>query len=235
MSSFRPDVVSVAKKFLPGLLGRELAFEADADADSSIGPSIDAAPETPVESGDAREAQPDTRTLRAEEIEALESDAYQRGLADHHDIEERLTKACHALEGISEEIARSQTEWLSVHRDRMLDLALEIARSWVGEDLSNDSSRYARVLDRALESCQENEPQRVRLHPEDLARLDSSRVESWRDEGGLDLAADDSLMPGEFIVEARSGVVDARGASIVARLRDVLCEEARERSSEVEA
>jgi flagellar biosynthesis/type III secretory pathway protein FliH len=171
-------------------------------------------------------------------IEALEREAFERGVASSRKESEALERACAALEAGAAGLRRTSHARLLAHRELMLDLAAEIATAWTGRQLALDRELLARVLDRALESVRSQGPDRLLLSVEDAASLleaAEERVEHWRTDHRLELVEEPSLQPGEFRIEAHQGSVDGRRETVRTHLREVLAEALGEQTAGVGA
>lgn len=222
MSSFRRDAGPGPRVFVPtsvgggGGRGAERGFAVRRAPEPEDGPPL----AEPVE------PQPPER-FTAEQVEALERDAFERGAASVRKANDALDRACEALEAGASGLRAASIERITAHRSLLLDLASEIATAWVGSRLEVDGALLGRVVDRAIEGAESLSPDRLRLHPADLARLlevAEERIERWRERYGLELVEDPSLAAGELHIEARQGSIDGRHEGVRDRLREALAE-----------
>lgn len=227
MSSFRPDPTTARRGFVPdrfeaGAPGGAdfVGAMAEAGASSSIAASVDPSRVEPT--------RPEPTVVWTDDrVEALEREAFERGVASSRKQSEALERACAALEAGAAGLRRTSHARLLAHRELMLDLASEIATAWVGRELALDRELLGRALDQALEGVRSLEPDRLLLSVEDAASLleaAEERVEHWRTEHRLELVEEPSLQPGEFRIEARQGSIDGRLESVRTRLREGLAE-----------
>lgn len=238
MSSFRPDPAIVRRGFVadrfaagasggPGFVGAA----AEVGASASVATAIDSS------RADSTEDEPPV-VWTEERIEALEREAFERGVASSRKQSEALDRACAALEAGAAGLRRASHARLLAHRELMLDLAAEIATAWTGRQLALDRGLLARVLDQALESVRSLGPDRLLLSVEDAASLleaAEERVEHWRIDHRLELVEEPSLQPGEFRIEAQQGSVDGRREAVRTHLREVLSEALGEQTGGLEA
>lgn len=235
MSSFRPDPTFGRRSFVPaspfGASPPAPSFAATSTAPAAAAESIEAPPAEPG----APEPSPEVWT--AEQVEALEAEAFERGVASEKKAQDALERACAALEASAAGLRGAAVARITAQREAMLDLSSEIASAWVGSKLALDRTLLGDVLDRALESCESATPERLFLSTADRTALVESaeeRIEGWRERYGLDLVEDASLAQGDFRIEARQGAVDGRRARVLERLREALAEALTE-PTEVEA
>ncbi len=235
MSSFRPDPTITRRGFVPDrfaasvLGGQDFVAAADTAGSSRSVAADPSRAELPQDESSV--------VWTDERIDALEREAFERGVASSQKQSEALERACAALEAGAAGLRRTSHERLLAHRELMLDLAAEIATFWVGRELALDRALLVRVLDQALERARSLGPDRLLLSVEDAASLfdvAEERIEHWRVEHRLELVEEPSLQPGEFRIEARQGSVDGRLESVRERLREALAEALGEQTTRVD-
>ena len=156
---------------------------------------------------------------------ALEQAAYEKGHQSAALDFARCEQACAVFEEAALALGRVASRRLLENRETILELAAEIARHWIGEELRVDPTRYAGPLERALTLCADAPAARIHLHPEVLSSLETSLPEwlgRWSERIELELAADPALAPGAFRIEAGADAVDAHFEGFGARLRESL-------------
>ena len=137
----------------------------------------------------------------------------------------RCEKACGVFEAAAASLSRASVRRLHENREAMLELASEIARHWLGEELRLDPTRFAGPLDRALALCAGAPRARIHLHPEVIAALETSLPEwlaRWSETLEVELAGDSALAPGAFRIETETQSVDAGYETLGSRLRHAL-------------
>lgn len=137
----------------------------------------------------------------------------------------RCEQACLVFEAAAASLSRTAVRRLHENREAMLDLAGEIARHWLGEELRLDPTRFAAPLDRALALCAGAPQARIRLHPDVIAALETSLPEwlaRWSETLEVELAGDSTLAPGAFRIETETQSVDAGFETLGSRLREAL-------------
>jgi len=226
MSSFRPDPMIRGRGFMPD------RFEGESlRPPGFVGTVVEGTERAiPVgsdpSSAEAPEPEPSV-VWTPERVEALEREAFERGVASGRKESDALERACAALEAGASGLRHARHERLLAHRALMLDLVAEIATAWIGRQLAVDRELLGRVIEQALERLRPLGPDRLLLCGEDAALLleaAEERVEHWRSEHALELVEAPSLEPGEFRIEARQGSVDGRLESVRKRVRETLAE-----------
>lgn len=211
MSSFRPDPMLEALGFRPGAGG--------ARASGGFRPAAGAGARAALE----EIAQGPACT--AAQHAALEQAAFEKGLQTAQVDFERCEQACGVFEAAASAMARVSVRRLHENRETIIELAAEIARHWLGEELRLDPARYAGPLERALAVCSAASTARIHLHPEVLSALETSLPEwlnRWSEQIEVELAADAELAPGAFRIETETQSVDAGFESLGGRLREAL-------------
>lgn len=108
---------------------------------------------------------------------------------------------------------RSEAEAIAgIARGRIVDLALSMARSIVGETVSLDSALLDRIYERSLDAIGELVPVQIHVHPDDRA---ASRIDDLARRRGVEVVDD--------LAVGRAGCrVEACGVSIHATVEAAL-------------
>jgi flagellar biosynthesis/type III secretory pathway protein FliH len=125
-------------------------------------------------------------------------------------------------------LAEAQGRWLARAEVEALDLAVEMARRIVGQELRCDPSAVGAGAVAALRAAGRRRSLRVRLHPDGVAHV-RERIGALMDGaagGALELVADPALSPGDVVVETEAGQVDGRIARRLDAFRTALEQEA---------
>ncbi len=244
-AEFRPDIVRGGEgDFRPVLEAtRRVAERATRDEGTSAAGAdadgVDVDDATGKPDGVAPEARKDRDgRFTAEQVEARETEAFERGRAEARDEIERLACVCVALESAVAEWRRSEAMTLAANRTLLLDLAVEIAGQWVGRVMASDLDALGAAIDRVLVPAAEDEEAstssaeagrraRLFLHPNDhetLVAEQPDRLARWAREGSLQVATDAELESGSFRLERADRVLDGRPSVVLERLRDRLAE-----------
>jgi flagellar biosynthesis/type III secretory pathway protein FliH len=156
---------------------------------------------------------------------ALEEAAFEKGRQAAQLEFARCERACTVFEQAAAALERVSVRQLHENRETMIELAAEIARHWLGEELRLDPTRYSGPLERALALCSGASAARVHLHPDVLSALETTLPDwltRWSESLPVELAADAELAPGAFRIETATQSVDAGFASLGGRLREAL-------------
>ncbi|MGI6210042.1 MAG: FliH/SctL family protein [Anaerolineae bacterium] len=107
---------------------------------------------------------------------------------------------------------------------QLVDLALAIARKVVASELATRPELILEILARAIEQARGAGSHLIRLHPDDLDLVQPYMPQAALEAGGgqWSLVADDSLSPGDCLIETDYGVVDARILTQMAELGRLL-------------
>jgi flagellar assembly protein FliH len=103
--------------------------------------------------------------------------------------------------------------------------AVELAEAILGYELADRSKAARAALDRALSGSKGLDAVSIRMHPQDLAVLNSADLDlNGVETGGPDVAltADPALNPGDAVAELPHGFLDATISSALARVKDAL-------------
>lgn len=119
-----------------------------------------------------------------------------------------------------EELEEAYRRLVAATREDVLELAFAVARRIAGETLAADPERLRERIDEALGRLAA-EGARVLLHPETAGGL----TRSGPLPAGVEVVADATLAPGDFVIDSPRGGVDGRVDSQIARLRSAVTEE----------
>jgi flagellar assembly protein FliH len=140
--------------------------------------------------------------------------AYERGLSDGrlqatHEADRTLHQAIEALKEATRR-ADDYRKQLSAHfAEHLQVLAVAVARQIIGREVALDPSLIASLVKRALEHVPFDDAIKVRLHPEDLALLDTGTlVEPGR--GRTQWIGDPEVGRGGCVIEGPTRLIDGR-------------------------
>lgn len=131
------------------------------------------------------------RVIKADELSARPEVLGRRGRDE--------VALCLAVRSEVEELVR-------VARGRVVDLALAMARSIVGEAVSLDPALLDRIYERALAEIGELTPVLIRVHPDDRA---ASRIDELARRRGIEIVEDRAVGRAGCRVEACGVSIDA--------------------------
>jgi flagellar assembly protein FliH len=164
--------------------------------------------------------------LRVEqEIAEARIQAERRGYADGQEKAEEA-----ARKAVSEQLERFNSIMASLYQSRrsvldgaeetMIEIAYAAVCRIVGEAATTREAVVG-MISQTLSSLQQSDELIVRLHPQDLALVRNSNIESLHD-SRWQLRADSSIEIGGCIVDGASGSLDARLEVQLAKLRETL-------------
>lgn len=135
--------------------------------------------------------------------------------------QEGLGRAAAALAGVAAERERR----LSGLAGEVASLALEVARTVLGQALAADPAAVVALAERALREARERREVVVRVSPADAPALRGAegRLAALLARApGLCLREDPALRPGDVVVETEAGTIDARVEAQLAALARAL-------------
>jgi len=120
-----------------------------------------------------------------------------------------LARARQALERAAAEVAGLRQQVLADAEEHLLDLAVEIARKVLMQEIRAGRHEIEPIVREALRRAPAKREVVVRLNPKDLARMETA---SGTDEmpANVRLVPDPSIGPAECVVETAEGTVEAR-------------------------
>lgn len=119
--------------------------------------------------------------------------------------EEAAVRMGQVLHNMTDQLICSEQKIAS----QILELACDIARQVVRQELQVNTRHLRTVIGEALELMVEDGlPATVRMHPEDLALVQGALIETLGD-NAPDLLADTSISPGGCMIQSPSSTVDA--------------------------
>lgn len=132
----------------------------------------------------------------------------------------RLRATMRAAEEALDAINVNGARWVGSANEDMTALAVAIARHLIEREVAHDHALVVKLVSRALADYPIDEPVRLRVHPDDLAVLDSVK-DSELQGATMDRAtwiADPRVSRGGCVIEGRERIVDARIESALERV-----------------
>jgi len=120
-----------------------------------------------------------------------------------------LARARGALETAAARLADLQAQVLAEAEDHLLDLAVEIARKVIAQEIEAGRCDIEPIVRQALDRAPPKRECVVHLHPDDLAALEKAG-DGVADLAHLRLVTDPSVGRGECVLETAEGTVEAR-------------------------
>ena len=153
---------------------------------------------------------------------------FDAGLADAAEaIDIRERKRAGALQTTIATLAQATDDLAGDHANiidgiesQVVALAIEIARIIVGRELTTTSEPGIDALQRALQLAPDGVPAVAHLHPDDAATLGAQFIDDQVRE--LSIVIDESLVPGDCIVDINAMRIDARIGGAFERLVELM-------------
>lgn len=182
---------------------------------ASVAAGEDFAPWAGVEGGHAP-VRPAAPRAPGNDIEAIRAAAYAEGLADgRHTVEQELIAERAALGALAESLEAVQPEAPEALAAVLAEVVGRLVRQIVGEVEISDRMVRERVEAVANIVAEQGGPARMRLNPEDVARLGRSDFD-------FAVLPDPHLLPGSVVVETASGWIEHGVEAGMERLRQAL-------------
>ena len=152
--------------------------------------------------------------------EAAFEQGYRDGIEQARQHVELLAGLVQRLGQASDELLARETTARHQLEDEVVRTAFAIAEALVGHEIAQPDQRGREAIARALELAPETGLVVARVSPADYAVMgDAPTIASGR---GLELVADESVAPGDCIVDVGACRVDARIGPALERVREVL-------------
>jgi flagellar biosynthesis/type III secretory pathway protein FliH len=121
-------------------------------------------------------------------------------------------------------LAEAEERWRTRAEAEALDLAVEMARRIIGQELRCDPAAACAGAAAALRAAGRWRVLRLRLHPEAVAAAGDGgpALVAALAGGALELVADPALAPGDVVVETEGGRIDGRIGSRLESFRAAL-------------
>lgn len=117
------------------------------------------------------------------------------------------------LSRLANQLESAHASALSHLHNDMVALAMMVARHVVGDELRSNPDALLRATHAALADVVGSQGVVVRAHPDDVGTLTAAGLSTKDGARALELRSDVTLNPGDVVVEAPCGTVDARVAT----------------------
>lgn len=137
--------------------------------------------------------------------------------AEHAGILEDFSQSLNAK---LEQFEQAREAWFRAAEARYADLALEVARRALANELATSRESVLAIAHEVLAEARAGTKVRVRVNPSDVSVMEAHRAEfldSLTNLSGLEVVADNSV-DGGVVVESDDGLVDARVGSFLERI-----------------
>lgn len=149
-----------------------------------------------------------------EEFQARLDAAYRRGVDEGKELAERgLANVFRAMRQSIAELAGLKERILRESEDDLLKLSIAIARKIIQQEISADPGILAALVAAAVADCISLDRITIRLNPADFEIVNRDRhryLGVLSSETRVTLTPDDTLSPGDCVVDSVTGVIDAR-------------------------
>lgn len=154
----------------------------------------------------------DGTTLHAAELEEAFARGQREGRAEGEAaVRAELAEAGRVLREAAGQLGLAREEILGDVRANVVALALAAAKKMVQDEITARPEVLERQIHRGLDLVRPDSPVEIRVHPDDLARLQRHQGETVEDETlSLRWTADPDLEPGGFLLEGVHRIVDGR-------------------------
>jgi flagellar assembly protein FliH len=166
-------------------------------------------------------------------VEALRTEAHEQGLDEGRKAgreegarlaREELAHELEVAHTMAAELLEARHQLIAAAEPAMIRLALDVARTVIAREVETDPDILKGALTRAMLKAAGEERMRLRLHPDDVARLGDylDNLAARFASRGVDVIPDVTVGRAGVIVETRSGTVDARIDTQVAKIQQSL-------------
>ncbi len=166
----------------------------------------------------------------AVDVEAERQEAYELGLAHgREEAHSELQSATRALLDGAKQLDGLRSTLYQRQKDDLVRLALVIAEQVIGQELTANEEAIVGVVENALKSALETDSHHIRVHPDDLAVVQTHKPLFLANVHGLkeiSVEADTNVSRGGCVIESDMGEVDAsletRLAGIASQLQNAV-------------
>lgn len=138
-------------------------------------------------------------------------EGYAQGYArGHQEAMQTLEQILDGFQGMAGQVQAAQAAALEEARTDLIKLAVVIAEKMLRRELQRDASFPAQVVDALVHRVETKKTATLRLASATLERWRQQDVPTMIQQKGIDIVADDSLAPGDFILETDWGLFDGR-------------------------
>jgi flagellar assembly protein FliH len=149
--------------------------------------------------------------IRQYDIEGVQSDAYERGLAEGKKlVDQDLSRVVHAMGQAVHRWKAAEEGLREAIKHDMLRLVMAIARQVVMCELRNRPEAIGEIVEKLLSEADGKKVFALCLHPDDVARVQASPVAHLIEQSEIVLRASDDVGPGGCLLETAFGRLDAR-------------------------
>jgi len=133
-----------------------------------------------------------------------------------------LLRARKALEQALEELPRLRSEIIREAEQQLLELALEIARKVLMQEIDAERYRIDPIVKEALLHVPVRQDVTVHLHPDDWARCQMAEESEGSSGGNVRFVADPGVRRAECLLETSEGIVESAVEGHLGRIAETL-------------
>lgn len=182
-------------------------------------------PELRLVTPDDADLEPEARELSPEE------EAYERGVADgrssaSRELRGEIDRTARMLAAVAEEFAATRETCAREMEEQLYLLAVAVARQVIQREVAADPTVLGDLVRKAIEQVSWEAPVTVRLHPDDLARVQEHFAGLGDDAkpSVIEWEAGAQIAPGGYLIDSRSRVVDGTLDSVLKHLHERLAD-----------
>ncbi|HET7770528.1 MAG TPA: FliH/SctL family protein, partial [Chloroflexota bacterium] len=182
------------------------------------------------------EHQADAAALVAEaeaQRQAIFDDARTTGHAEGHAAgyaegaqaaRDELTTELELAHGVAAQAKIDRATLIAAAEPEIVRLSMEVTRKLIAREVETDSDIVKGLVTRAMLKAAGDGPIRLRLHPDTIARVGAylSDVSARFVSRGVEVVPDPTVEPAGAIVDTRTGSVDARLSTQLAKVESTL-------------
>ena len=147
------------------------------------------------------------------DIEALEKEAYEKGLAEGKaQTEKKLAQATKAVSDAAKKLSTQSETIMRRSADDMLELVMAIAERVIHIALDEHKDAIVKIVQQTIDAAVQAEEFHIRVNPDDVQVLNEHKplfIASLSGLRNIEFIADGSLSRGGCMLDSPSGRVDA--------------------------
>ncbi|MFO7803601.1 MAG: FliH/SctL family protein [Desulfovermiculus sp.] len=175
-------------------------------------------PKSEPKSEEAKQPEADAESIRAEAFAQGEAAGKKKMRAD-------LDSALKAFSQAAQELNNARSEIFKRQSEDLVRLAMVVAEQVLNAELSLNEELVVSIVGKAMQSAFDSDEYHVRVHPEDVSRVQEHRPLLLSNVNGLrqiHVHGDANISRGGCVVESNKGQVDATLESKLAEIQEQL-------------
>lgn len=163
---------------------------------------------------------------QAADIERVKLESHEQGVAiGRKEAQQELAPALQLMEQYATMLAAERADVGAQFEEQLVNLATQMAEKILVAELKVKPELLAGIVKNAFRSISDAKQVTLRVHPQDLELLRSKTEEfaaGLSSAASFNLRPDESLMPGDCMIDSDVGSLDARLATQLASLKQQL-------------